>query len=235
MSLHSFDPEIAARVGINAAVIHQNLKFWIEKNAANERHFHDGQYWTYNSIKAWEALFPYLTPSQIRTAINKLETDGLILSGNFNQSAYDRTKWYCILSQIHLSKIANGFDENGQPIPDIKPDIKPDLIKRDFEDFTDDLPPAKTEKAIRSTALPENWVPDITSAERLMRDLKLTQDEMNYCYQQMKGHAHAKNRKLTNWQQGYANWVRQAIQYGEIGPNSSSRRNRGTEDRFAGV
>ena len=34
MSAHSFDPDIAARVGCNAAVIYQNLFYWAEKNAA---------------------------------------------------------------------------------------------------------------------------------------------------------------------------------------------------------
>ena len=37
MSRHSFDPEIAVRVGLNAAVIFQNITFWIEKNQANRR------------------------------------------------------------------------------------------------------------------------------------------------------------------------------------------------------
>ena len=46
MSRHSFDPDIAARVGLNAAVIFQNITFWIEKNQANRRNFRDGRYWT---------------------------------------------------------------------------------------------------------------------------------------------------------------------------------------------
>ena len=37
MSMHSFDPEIAKKVGVNAAVIYQNIIFWTEKNAANKK------------------------------------------------------------------------------------------------------------------------------------------------------------------------------------------------------
>ncbi len=44
MSRHSFDPKIAARVGLNAAVIFQNITFWIEKNQANRGNLRDGRY-----------------------------------------------------------------------------------------------------------------------------------------------------------------------------------------------
>jgi hypothetical protein len=58
-SMHSFDPEIAKKVGVNAAVIYQNIVWWTQKNAANNKHHHDGRHWTYNSIKAFDVLFPY--------------------------------------------------------------------------------------------------------------------------------------------------------------------------------
>ena len=134
--MHSFDPDIAARVGLNAAVIYQNIVWWTQKNAANGKHMHDGRYWTYNSIRAFEVLFPYLTGKQIRTALDKLETSGLIVSGNFNKAGYDRTKWYCPSEQVDLPKKANGIAQKGEPIPVSKPDIKPDLLYNDhFEDF----------------------------------------------------------------------------------------------------
>lgn len=137
MTLHSFDPLIAAKVGVNAAVIYQNLVFWTEKNAANQRHEYDGRYWTYNSIKAFEALFPYLTTSQIRTAIRHLLENDLIVEGNYNKAGYDRTKWYSVNSQTHLSNLANGTAKNRKPIPDSKPDIKPDNITSSNDDEVD--------------------------------------------------------------------------------------------------
>ena len=123
--MHSFDPEIAKRVGVNAAVIYQNIIWWTQKNAANERHYHDGKYWTYNSIKAFEELFPYLTGKQIRLSLDKLETEGLIESGTFNKAGYDRTKWYCPKGQMDLPKKANGDALEGKAIPDSKPVHKP--------------------------------------------------------------------------------------------------------------
>lgn len=117
---HHFDIEVAKKVGVNAAVIFKNICCWVEKNAANEKHFYDGYYWTYNSVKAFNSLFPYLTPRQIRTALDKLENDGFIKSGNYNKSSHDRTKWYCIARQFDLSEMSNGFDTNVKPIPDNK-------------------------------------------------------------------------------------------------------------------
>ncbi|WP_438956644.1 hypothetical protein [Cognatiyoonia sp.] len=100
MSRHSFDPEIAGRVGLNAAVIFQNITFWIEKNQANRRNLRDGRYWTYNSISAFGELFPYLSEKQIRTAFEKLVSAELIIKGNFSDDRYDRTCWYALGNSI---------------------------------------------------------------------------------------------------------------------------------------
>ena len=126
--MHSFDPKIAEMVGIAPAVIYQNIVWWIAKNEANEQNFYDGHYWTYNSVKAFSTLFPYLTEKQVRSALDKLVECGLIATGNYNASAYDRTKWFRLSTQIHLPSRANQLDPQGEPIPDIKPDIKPDVL-----------------------------------------------------------------------------------------------------------
>ena len=103
---HSFETHIANKVGINAAVIYQNIQFWCRKNQANKKNFHDGNWWTFNSVDAMLHLFPYLSKDQIRNALKKLEDAELIQSGNYNKSAYDRTKWYAVTeSQIDLVKI----------------------------------------------------------------------------------------------------------------------------------
>jgi len=91
--------------------------------------------------------------------------------------------------------------------------------------------PTETNVSVRrgrrlpSKPLPDDWVPDMAKAQSLMAELDLTRDEMNYCYQQMKGHAHATDRRLANWDQGFANWLRKAVKDGDVGPNSRSRRN----------
>lgn len=126
MALHFFDPQIAEEYGVNSAILLQNISFWIEKNRANDKNFIDGMYWTYSSVKAFQELFPYLTARAISTALQKLEDGGLIITGNHNKSAYDRTKWYAITEkgfsilqnrEMEKQENANGNSENDEPIP----------------------------------------------------------------------------------------------------------------------
>lgn len=93
---HSFSVKAASKVGVNAAVILQNLYFWVVKNEANGTNNFDGRYWTYNSVSAFCKLFPYMSKGQISGALRKLEDEGYIVSGNYNDNKYDRTKWYAL-------------------------------------------------------------------------------------------------------------------------------------------
>jgi hypothetical protein len=149
--MHSFDPKIAEMVGIAPAVIYQNIVWWIAKNEANEQNFYDGHYWTYNSVKAFSTLFPYLTEKQIRTSLDKLVEVGLLLTGNYNASAYDRTKWFRLSTQIHLPQKANQLDPQGEPIPDIKPPIKPVVLD------TNVSMPTSSQKPKRKSRIKADW------------------------------------------------------------------------------
>lgn len=126
----NFDTEIAKLVGTDAAIVYSNIEYWVEHNKLNNKHFYDDNYWTFNSIEAFKKLFDYLSISQIKTCIQKLEKNNLIIVGNYNKLGYDRTKWYSIpinatigeKSQMDLSEIANPLAENDQPIPYYKTD-----------------------------------------------------------------------------------------------------------------
>jgi hypothetical protein len=93
---YSFNTDVAVEVGVEAAVIFQNIAFWCKKNAANEKHFHDGNYWTYNSRRAWHDLFPFFTERKVSRLLQKLKEAGLIEVGNYNAICYDRTLWYAV-------------------------------------------------------------------------------------------------------------------------------------------
>lgn len=132
---HGYDVGIATKYGVVEAVLLKHLYWWIEKNQANEKNFYDGRYWTYNSIAAFVEIFPEFSKAKIGNALKRLENEGIIVVGNYNKIAYDRTKWYAItekgfelLKQKHNSnfefpfpKTRNGNEENEQPIPDKEP------------------------------------------------------------------------------------------------------------------
>lgn len=130
--MHTFSVDVAKEVGVNAAILLQSIKWWCAQNKANGKNHHDGLWWTYNSVKAWRELYPYLGKSAINSALKRLEERGYIRTGNFNKSAYDRTIWYaitesglalfgesiCRKSEMEGEKTGNGILEIGQPIPD---------------------------------------------------------------------------------------------------------------------
>lgn len=93
---NSFHVEVAMEVGLNAAVVFYAIHFWCRRNRANGKNEHGGLWYVYNSVKAWDELFPYLTAKQIRTALDKLESVGFLESGCFNENPFDRTKWYAV-------------------------------------------------------------------------------------------------------------------------------------------
>ena len=66
---HSFNAEIADMYGVNEAILIENIYYWVSKNKANGKHYHDGKYWTYNSTKAFSELFYYWSESQIERII----------------------------------------------------------------------------------------------------------------------------------------------------------------------
>ena len=149
---HHFNVEIAEKYGILEAILLNNFYFWIKKNEANDKNFHEGRYWTYNSAKALHRLFPYASERKIRSAIKHLEDEGLVLTGNYNNSAYDRTTWYaltenaiCILQnrQMEEAETSNESCENVTPIPDNNTDKntdnKTDIYKEQVEQIVDYL------------------------------------------------------------------------------------------------
>lgn len=144
---HYFEVEVAAAVGVNAAVVFENIAFWIlhnEKQGKNER---DGAFWMYATQKDLAAQFDYLTEKQVRTAIEKLKAADYLRVGNYNRHGYDRTRWFSLGEQgesikrkglMLVPELANGESEKVEgsdnkvvPIPDIESDFeKVRLINR---------------------------------------------------------------------------------------------------------
>lgn len=145
---HLFDIEIAKQYGVNAAVLLENIGYWIKQNEANATNYFDGNYWTFNSRRAYKEMFPYMSERQIETAFKKLIDDGLIVTGNYNKLAYDRTLWYaltqkgkCILhfDGMDYPKMLNGLPQNVKPIPNINTNINTDVNAVVVDDGGDQL------------------------------------------------------------------------------------------------
>ena len=101
---HSYDFELAALIGIHEAVLYQDIAFWCNVNVDKPECIHDGVPWMFHSVSSFMKRFPELTKDQIRRALNRLETLGLIVSGCFNKKGYDRTKWYRPVKDLQTAK-----------------------------------------------------------------------------------------------------------------------------------
>jgi hypothetical protein len=85
-------PTAAKYLGVNEAIILQQMQYWLSINP----HEKDGERWIYNTYKSWAQQMPWMSDRYIQKLIIKLESDGFIITGNFNDKKYDRTKWYRI-------------------------------------------------------------------------------------------------------------------------------------------
>ena len=208
--IYCFDGRVAKEYGVNAAVILYNLDFWIKKNKGNEKHFYDGTYWTYNSARAFTEVFEFLSERQIQACLKKLVDDGILITGNYNKIAYDRTLWYAITKkgysilrngEMETTKLSNGTTQIVEPIPDINTNINKDIIniisKQDAKKSNGDV---TTTKAKAFT------IPTINEIKEYCKERKNNVDaEKFFDYYETKGWLVGKT-KMKNWQAAIRNW-----------------------------
>lgn len=90
-------PVIAAALNSDRqAYFIQQVKYWMNKNAAKGRNEHDGQQWMFNTLEDWHAEFPWLSVMTIRRIVDALKEKGILITGNYNKKKYDKTTWYSI-------------------------------------------------------------------------------------------------------------------------------------------
>lgn len=100
-------PTLAKLLGsLDEAVILQQIHYWLEKKT----NIKDGRSWVYNSMTDWQKQFPWLSLKTVKRRFKNLEDKGLLITANYNQYKFDRTKWYSIDYQ-NLLKLA---DNDGQ-------------------------------------------------------------------------------------------------------------------------
>lgn len=118
----SFNEEMAAEYGLNVIIFCSKIADWLKWNKANEQNYHDGKYWTYNTLTALTRLFPFWSVDQLRKVIKDAMAANLIVKGNYNKSPYDKTLWYtltdfgCKLLKIPMWEIHHiGSGQNPDP------------------------------------------------------------------------------------------------------------------------
>lgn len=134
---HSFSPSLAAKYGIIEAILIHHFQHWINHNQSLGRNKKDGRTWTYQTRKEIAAWFEYLSPDQVRRATDRLVECGVLIKGNYNKNAMDKTIWYAFVNEkmfttgrsaSSIEESANSIEEFAKPIPNTKTDTKTDNL-----------------------------------------------------------------------------------------------------------
>lgn len=123
IALGSPDLAIIVNFFVNCISLHKRLG----------RNAHDGRTWNYCSRRELAAYFPYWNEEKIRRFMEKLLSLGVMIQGNYNKKACDRTLWYAFANQgewisepeknaptvnvAHLANLPNPFGKFAKPIP----------------------------------------------------------------------------------------------------------------------
>lgn len=209
-----FEEALAVLFGVDEAIMLQNLMYWIKKNKANNKHFYDGRYWTYNSASAFEKLFAFWNKAKIYRVLDSLEKQGAIFSGNYNRLAYDRTKWYSVSEHIlegvwsektklqerdiHVPEVQNGNTDCETPIPDINT-----KVNNSSKQHIESVPPPQFQPYGEYGNIKLTTEQYDKLFERYGFDADKYINEMDSWVQ-----AKGKQKEYKDWNAGVHNWVR---------------------------
>ncbi|MBS3938487.1 MAG: hypothetical protein KGZ50_07950 [Peptococcaceae bacterium] len=145
--------ELANLLGLNEAIVLQQIHYWLESNRKTGKHLHEGRHWTYNSIKTWhEENFEFWSFETVKRTFAKLESIGLLLTGSFNKSPMDKTKWYSIdekeLEKLQKSSVPKR-DKDEKPVELAAPTTPNDPM--DWVKMTQAIPETSTETSTETS------------------------------------------------------------------------------------
>ena len=110
--------------GDREAIFLYALWSWCEKNAANEHNYHEGRYWSYNSLRGLTRIFPW-TKRELENTVNRLRDAGLILTAKLSKDPKDTTLSYTVIAEkIGVSPFRETVSPTGEtvsPIGDASP------------------------------------------------------------------------------------------------------------------
>jgi hypothetical protein len=99
------NPELAAQIGLNEAIVVQQLHYWLERS----KNKHKGHRWVYNTISEWREQFPFWSAATVKRTLAALRERGIIIVEQGVARRADRTNWY----RLDYAKLpASAWDQN---------------------------------------------------------------------------------------------------------------------------
>ena len=118
------NPELATRIGLNEAIVLQQVNYWI--NDKEQGVIHSGRRWVFNSYESWVKQFPFWSADTVKRAFTSLVKQGCLDVEQLNKSQHDRTNYYTInhdcellndAEQVPSSNGANCHDRQAHDAP----------------------------------------------------------------------------------------------------------------------
>lgn len=233
------NPELAKKIGLNEAIILQQLHYWSQKSSIE----HDGYKWVYNTIEQWHEQFMFFSKDTIKRTLKKLKDAGLIKVERLSNNRLDRTNYYAIdykkLESIDDARCigAKCTDARGQNAPMSEGNLHQCINDKSFDrDYTETTTENKKnilkksrEKSPKSTAQecadapkekfkfnlktkqPYSKLSD--AYKRSLYGYAITKDAANQYKAFVDYHA-AKGTAFKDWAAAYRTWLNNAVKYG---------------------
>lgn len=168
---HSFDVEHARLYGVNCAILIYHIQFWIRQNQKMGRNFHDGRTWMYQTQKEIAAIYDYWSEDMVFRILKKLVDNGVLITGNFNKTQFDQTKWYAFKNEEMFTIPRNcGIELNTNTEKDSADSKSP------FRGIAEPIPDTKTDTDLRTQSVVA--APPATSKAELQKTKELPPDEL---------------------------------------------------------
>ncbi len=141
-------PQLAAQIGLNEAVILQQVNYWLrDKRIKQDRRYtFQDRFWIYNGYPDWQQQFPFWSQNTIYRTIRSLEKLGILLSRQIRSS--DRRKWYSI-DYDKLNSISSIW-RDGRP--------QDEGLLTEISSESDSPPPKRVRKQRISKRVLDNYV-----------------------------------------------------------------------------
>jgi len=96
-----FDTKVAQEYGLEESIFLNVLQFEITyyKTHKTEEKEHKGRWWMNGSVNTFVRLFPFWTKKQIERIIKSCINQDVIITGNYNESKWDKTTWYAFKNE----------------------------------------------------------------------------------------------------------------------------------------
>ena len=94
--MKTFDETLAVKLGLEQAIIIQQVEYWIKVHERAGKNYRDDHYWVYNSIAEWQEQFPFWSKSTVKRILSDLREKEILITANYNKMKRDKTLWYRI-------------------------------------------------------------------------------------------------------------------------------------------